>query len=262
MNSIVKAMLVVSVSSAAALGVLLALDRTNHQDATTALAASSVESPSPGSNLGRTPEYDYDPPAPGTYKLPVLQSAEDGLVVGPNGKALHLHELLDGRVAILSFIYTRCSDPKACLRATGVLSQLHELSRQDPTVARNLTLITLSFDPGYDTPEVMERYGSVFRRGEGGAEWLFLTTRSQADLQPLLAAYGQRVDKRKKPSSLGPYQHTLKVYLIDPKARIRNIYSYGLLDPRLVLADVKTLVQEGKELAGSRTRLSQHEVGT
>jgi len=199
--------------------------------------------------FGRTEEYNYDPPVPGTYDLPVLQDASDGTVVAPDGKPVNLHELLDGRVAILSFIYTRCSDPKACLRASGVLSQLQLFSRMAPSLKDKFQLITLSFDPGYDTPEVMKRYGHVFSQGEDGADWMFLTTRSYEDLRPLLKAYGQRVDKRTKPSALGPYQHTLRVYLIDSQKRIRNIYSYGLLDPRLVLADVQTLLLKERKSA-------------
>ena len=215
-------------------------------------AAESVSDTSePQLKLGRTDEYDYDAPNPGTYDLPVLQDASNGTVVAPDGKPVQLHTLLDGRVAILSFIYTRCSDPRACLRASGVLSQLQQLSRQDKSVANKLQLITLSFDPGYDTPEVMERYGRVFSRHDGGADWMFLTTRSYDELRPLLAAYGQRVDKRTKPSALGPYQHTLRVYLIDSQKRIRNIYSYGLLDPRLVMADVKTLLLENTQLSSN-----------
>lgn len=213
------------------------------------VASADANSPGPQTTLGRTEEYDYDAPAPGTYQLPVLQEASDGTVVGPGGKPVSLHKLLDGRVAILSFIYTRCTDPRACLRASSVLSELQQLSRRDPLVQDNLQLLTLSFDPGYDTPEVMERYGQVFSRDEGGAHWLFLTTRNSDDLQPLLKAYGQRVDKRTKPSALGPYQHTLRVYLIDSQKRIRNIYSYGLLDPRLVMADVQTLLLEEKGVA-------------
>lgn len=206
----------------------------------------SVREAQPQTAAGRTEEYDYDAPVAGSYTLPVLQAASDGTVVAPDGRPVRLHELLDGRIAILSFIYTRCSDPRACLRASGTLRELQQLSRQDPSLKDRLKLITLSFDPGYDTPEVMERYGRVFSQSEGGADWLFLTTRGYDDLQPLLAAYGQRVDKRTKPSVLGPYQHTLRVYLIDSQKRIRNIYSYGLLDPRLVLADVQTLLQEAQ----------------
>jgi cytochrome oxidase Cu insertion factor (SCO1/SenC/PrrC family) len=38
--------------------------------------------------------------------------------------------------------------------------------------------------------------------------------------------------------------HTLRVFLIDRDGNIRNIYSSGTLDPRLVLADVRTLMLE------------------
>ena len=69
-------------------------------------------------------------------------------------------------------------------------------------------------------------------------------------IAPLLAAYGQRVDKRKKPSATGPYQHPLRVYLIDDRQQIRNIYSFGLLDPRLVITDVQTLLAERSGATG------------
>jgi cytochrome oxidase Cu insertion factor (SCO1/SenC/PrrC family) len=192
----------------------------------------------------RTAEDDYDVPAPGTYQLPVLQAARDGIVLGAGGVPVKLHELMRDRVVVLSFIYTRCADPKACLRASGALSELQRISRRHPDLARKLLLVTLSFDPGFDTPEVMGRYGRVFASGDGGAEWLFLTTRSQEALRPLLEAYGQRVDRRKTFSALGPYYHPLRVYLIDAKQQVRNIYSYGLLDPRLVATDVQTLLME------------------
>lgn len=195
----------------------------------------------------RTPEYDYDIPSPGSYTLPVIQSAADGTVLGTDGQSVRLHDLVAGRVVILSFIYTRCTDPRACLRATGVLREVQSLSAALPGVADRLLLLTLSFDPAHDRPEVMKRYGRVSLEKGQGAEWLFLTTRSPEDLAPLLDAYGQRVNARKTFSPLGPYQHNLRVYLIDGRQQVRNIYSYGLLDPRLVVADVQTVLLEARD---------------
>jgi cytochrome oxidase Cu insertion factor (SCO1/SenC/PrrC family) len=192
----------------------------------------------------RSAEYDYDVPKPGSYQLPVLQPAADGTVLGTNGVPVNLHELMRGRVVVLSFIYTRCTDPKACMRATGVLSELQRLSRQIPGLADKLLLLTLSFDPAHDSPEVMARYGRVSLAYGDGAEWLFLTTRSRFELTPLLEAYGQRVDKRKQADAKGPYYHPLRVYLIDQTRQVRNIYSFGLLDPRLVVTDMLTLIDE------------------
>lgn len=199
----------------------------------------------------RTEEYDYEVPSAGSYKLPVLQPASDGLVLGVNGKPVKLHDLISDRIVVLSFIYTRCTDPKACMRATGVLSELQRASREYPALAKKLLLVTLSFDPAHDSPEVMERYGKV-ALGEGqGADWLFLTTRNAQELKPLLDAYGQRVDRRKTFSASGPLYHPLRVYLIDGQRQIRNIYSYGLLDPRLVITDAQTLLIEDASRTGT-----------
>ncbi|HUS35035.1 MAG TPA: SCO family protein [Verrucomicrobiae bacterium] len=191
----------------------------------------------------RTPEYDYDIPVAGEYELPVLQSATDGLVLGTNGAPTKLRNLMSERIVVLSFIYTRCSDPKACMRATGALNELQRIAKTRPDLADKLLLITLSFDPAHDTPEIMQRYGQIFGRSEG-VEWLFITTRSQTDLDPLLAGYGQIVERRKDGSKGPPFYHPLRVYLIDQHQRVRNIYSYGLLDPRLVATDVETLLLE------------------
>ncbi len=211
---------------------------------TTASAHAGLESQRSELSLPRTAEYDYDVPEPGSYTLPVLKAAADSAVLESDGKPVRLHDLADGRITILSFIYTRCADPRACLRASGVLSQLQQLTLAEPAVATNLLLLTLSFDPMHDTPEVMSRYGAVFNGKQGGAEWLFLTTQSRDQLVPLLERYGQQVDRAKPGNATGPYNHQLRVYLIDSQKRIRNIYSYGLLDPRLVMTDVRTLLME------------------
>lgn len=190
-------------------------------------------------------EYDYDPPVPGSYSLPTIQPAADGEVLDADGNPHRLRKLLDGRITILSFIYTRCADPKACPLASGILHQVHRLSAKDPALAENLLLLTFSFDPDHDTPRVMAGYGDLLKSREQAADWKFLTTGSTSELAPILQAYGQRVDRKKNPADTkGPFYHNLRVYLIDGQGRIRNIYSQGLLDPRLLLADIRTLILE------------------
>lgn len=108
-----------------------------------------------------------------------------------------------------------------------------------------MRLVSISFDPEYDTPQRLAVYSGNVREEKSGCEWRFVNAKSGAELQPILAAYGQAVDKRANASDpQGPLYHTLRVFLIDREGRIRNIYSSGTLDPRLVLADVKTLLLE------------------
>ena len=201
-------------------------------------------------DLSRDSEYDYDPPAPGSYSLPVIKPAADGALLDSNNKSVSLRDLTRGRITVLSFIYTRCAAPKACPYATGVLSQIHDLSVDDKTLAKSMHLVSLSFDPEYDTPQRLAAYSENVRDQKSGCDWSFATAKSRAELQSILAAYDQAVDKRTNPADpQGPLYHTVRVFLIDKEGRIRNIYSSGTLDPRLVLADVKTLLLEQAKLS-------------
>lgn len=216
----------------------------------TLLTVASTRFAALAADLPRTVEHDYDPPTPGTYSLPVVKPAADGEVLDANNTPLRLRDLTRGRITVLSFIYTRCASPKACPYATGVLMNLHRLSKEDAALAREMRLVSLSFDPGSDTPQRMKAYSALAGDGTHGAEWRFLTTASAEKLRPILDAYGQAVDKKKNPlDPTGPLNHTLRVFLIDREGRIRNIYSSGTLDRRLVLADVKTLLIESERSA-------------
>jgi protein SCO1 len=145
----------------------------------------------------------------------------------------------------LGFIYTRCTAPKACPYATNVFGQLQLVSAKDKALAKNMRLVSLSFDPEHDTPQHLAEYSEWVRETKSGCEWRFATAKSRADLEPILNGYGQAVDKRSNENDpQGPLYHILRVFLIDREGRIRNIYSSGTLDPRLLLADVKTLLLE------------------
>jgi len=164
-----------------------------------ALAIVTFSRPALAADLARTTDHDYDAPAPGSYTLPVVKPAPDGEVLDSRGRPMRLRELTRGRVTVMSFIYTRCAAAKACPYATGVLTQLHRLSAEDRDLAKNLRLVSMSFDPGNDTPARMAAYSALADGRNPASEWRFLTARSQAELEPILEAYGQAVDKRRNP---------------------------------------------------------------
>lgn len=204
---------------------------------------------SSAADFARDPDYDYEPPRPGSYTLPVVKLASDGALLDTDNNPVNLRDLTHGRITVLSFIYTRCAAPKACPYATGVLGQLYDFSAKDIALAKNMRLVSISFDPEYDTPQHLAAYSENVREAKSGCEWRFVTAKSRANLEPILAGYDQAVDKRANElDPQGPLYHMLRVFLIDRAGRIRNIYSSSTLDPRLVLADVKTLLlEEGKK---------------
>ena len=203
-------------------------------------------------DTARTARYDYDAPTPGTYTLPIIKHAADGALLDSAAKPVRLTDLTRGRVTVMSFIYTRCAAANACPYATGVLMQLHRETADDRALAKQLRLVSMSFDPVNDTPERMAAYSKLTSERPTAAPWHFVTTRSQAELQPILDAYGQAVDKKENPRDpTGPLNHTLRVFLIDRDGNIRNIYSSGTLDLRLVLADARTLMLESVRTAST-----------
>jgi cytochrome oxidase Cu insertion factor (SCO1/SenC/PrrC family) len=220
------------------------------------LAASSVRAHDPQRHIvpedrvelsfGRSEDYDYDPPEPGSYRLPALGPAADGVLLDSRGRETRLRQALAGHVTVLAFIYTRCSDPKGCPLSMALLHDLDYVAENDPAVGKALRLITVSFDPAHDTPEVMADYAAGLA-GQGSAEgrWLFLTARGPEELAPILEAYGQPIGaKQDAEDPFGPLTHQLRVFLIDRDGQIRNIYSLGFLDPRLVISDLRTLLLE------------------
>jgi cytochrome c peroxidase len=193
----------------------------------------------------------FGTPAPGTYALPPLGEAADGEVLTSEGAPARLHDLFGGRVVLLSFVYTHCSDAEGCPLATAVLHRVGRRLAEEPALADRVRLLSLSFDPERDTPEVMHRYAESF---SGGSDWRFLTGRSEAALRPLLDAYGQtlRADVDAEGNELGTISHLLRVVLIDSARRVRQIYSASFLDADALVADVKTLLLE--QAAAPRAR--------
>ena len=216
-----------------------------------AARAHDAKAPAPGDerpelSFGRSEQYDYDPPDPGSYSLPAIKPAPDGRVLDSKGGLHQLHTLMDGRITVLAFIYTRCSDPQGCPLAISLLYDLQFVARRDPAIGDGLRLMALSFDVEHDSPEVLADYAGAAHKDHGAAgDLLFLTARSEAELGPILEAYGQPIGRKLDAADpFGPYTHQLRVFLIDPEQRIRNIYSLGFLDPRLVATDIRTLLLE------------------
>jgi len=188
----------------------------------------------------------FTAPEPGSYRLPPLGTAADGDVVDSHGQPRRLHDVFAGRIVLLAFIYSSCSDPNGCPLATAVMHGVYNAALKDPALKDQLKLASLSFDPLRDTPEQLAEYSSYLTKPEAADNWEFLTTASPVQLEPILAAYDQAVQVEPGPDGepSGNFAHVLRVFLIDERHRIRNIYSASFLHRDLVLSDVRTLLLE------------------
>ena len=193
-------------------------------------------------------ELGYPLPPVGSYELPPLGRASDGQVLDTNGESRRLFDLFGRGYTLMAFIYSSCNDVDGCPLTSHVFYKIKAAMKYDAELADGLKLISLSFDPEIDTPSVMALYGNNFRYAGNVGEWQFLTTSSNETLAPILDAYNQQLlPQTDSDGQRVGYSHVLRVFLIDPERRIRNIYNVDFLHHELIINDVKTLMAEGSE---------------
>jgi cytochrome oxidase Cu insertion factor (SCO1/SenC/PrrC family) len=204
-------------------------------------------------SFGPSAGYAFRLPQPGSYALPPIKAAAGGRVLDENGHARELRNVVRGRITVLAFIYTRCGD--VCPAATLQIAALQDLAAREPDISKRMHLVSMSFDPDPDTPEVMSEHAAHWRSKELAApDWKFLTAPGTDALAPILAAYDQTVaPKQDAKAPTGPLHHIFRAFLIDRAGAIRNIYSLDFLDPELVMADVKSLLIEEKLIESPAT---------
>jgi len=175
--------------------------------------------------------------------LPPIQRVSEAWLLGSDGEPAPLLGLAPGEVAVVSFVYLSCGE--ACPLATATLHHLDAEVAADPELAARVQLVTASFDPARDTPEAMARLERSLRPK---GRWRFVTASDAAHIAPILADFGQDAvwipGVQDADSDL--LRHVLKVFLVDASGSVRNIYSTGLLDRRLLLNDLRTLLIENR----------------
>jgi protein SCO1 len=183
---------------------------------------------------------EFVAPPPGSYVLHAIMPAPEAPVLDLEGRRRPLARFTSGKITLLGFIYTSCADAQGCPLAYQVFHTVRHRVSEDRQLRARVRLVSLSFDPARDTPARMREYAEGVPRS--GVEWAFLTTESPRTLLPLLDGFGQDVRlERDARGPAGPFAHTLKVFLLDPRGVVREIYTTSYLFPDVILNDIATL---------------------
>jgi cytochrome c peroxidase len=186
---------------------------------------------------------NFVPPAAGSYELPAVKRVAGFVLKDSTGRAVDTERITAGKVAVVSFIYTACPERLGCPLASLALQDLQGRLKE-AGLHRDVALLSISFDPGRDSPAQLAKYARVY--GADPAFWRFMTAPSTRVLEGVLESYGQDRAPVYDPRGrfTGRYSHVLKVFLLDRDGYIRNIYSAGFLVPDLVVNDIKTVLAD------------------
>ena len=117
---------------------------------------------------------------------------------------------LRGDYLVLNFIFTRCTVPTFCPAATSRMIRLQREAEE--AGVENLRLITITFDPEYDTPGILRYYADT--RGIDNDWHTFLTGDPQA-IRDLMKQFG--ILTKEEDNTI---THTMNTLLVDPRGKI------------------------------------------
>jgi protein SCO1 len=144
----------------------------------------------------------------------------DFTLVNQDGRAIHLSDFA-GKALLVTFIYTRCPMPDFCPRLSSQFAHIHNELKKNPGDYAQTHLLTISFDPKYDTPAVLRKYGLAYLEGDesGFSQWDFASA-NPADLRRLAQAFGLEYDQEDNQIS-----HTMNIALLAPDGTVAKIWS-------------------------------------
>jgi protein SCO1/2 len=160
-------------------------------------------------------------------------------LINQNGKPIKINDSR-GHVLLLTFIYTRCPMPDQCTLMSENFAAIDQALSKQPDLYNKTHLLSISFDPDYDTPSVLRSYGAAHTgrySDENFAHWEFATgTKDQ--VKGIAQFFGLRYWE-------GNDQiiHSLRTVVITPEGKVFKVYRGNDWKPEEILADVKAILK-------------------
>ncbi len=178
------------------------------------------------------PTVQYHVPQPGDV-------VPDFHLLNQSGKRIHLDQFR-GRVVLLTFIYTRCPLADFCPRMSSNFAEIDNALATDRSIYAKTHLLSISFDPKYDTPTVLRSYGGAHTgrfTNEDFAHWDFAAP-ALADLAPLEQYFDVGVTTG-DPADAASVMHSLSTVLVGRDGKVIAWYPSNEWKPADVIAQMK-----------------------
>jgi protein SCO1/2 len=179
------------------------------------------------------------------YHVPALGDAvPDFKFLNQSGERISIGDF-KGKVLLVTFIYTRCPLPDFCPRMSQYFARIDKALAADPTLYAKTHLLSVSFDPDYDTPAVLRSYGGAYTQNytqEKFAHWDFAAPAKDDGGKSDQEAVDKFFDVGVTPEKDHTITHSLSTVVIGPDGKVFKWYPTNDWTPEQVLSDVKELV--------------------
>lgn len=193
---------------------------------------------------------DYKPAV--QYHVPTAGDAvPDFHLLNQSSRTIHLAQF-QGKVLLLTFIYTRCPLADFCPRMSRNFAEVDQSLAADPALYKQTHLLSISFDPAYDTPKVLRSYGGAYT-GQYTKE-KFLHWDFAAPTEKELPAITQYFDVGVTPGDNKTLVHSLSTVLIGKDGKVIAWYPDNDWKPADIVAQIKQAAGAGDLPSAKATR--------
>ena len=159
------------------------------------------------------------------------ETVRDAPLVDEDGRPRPLSSYRGKRV-VLTFIYTRCPDAEFCPLMNQQFAALQREIAAAPALS-DVQLLSVSFDPGYDTTEVLKAFAKM--QNADPKIWHFVTAPAE-DVKRFAAQFGLSVTSDGSPILI----HNLATAVIDAQGRLLTLRSTNQWKPADIVAQLAT----------------------
>jgi len=177
----------------------------------------------------------------GVPLLKIGDTVADSTFLDQDGRARRLADY-SGNVLALTFIYTRCPLPNFCPLMDRHFAAVQEAIKMDESLKGGARLLSITFDPAYDSPEVLRKHGVSLNADF--EIWKFLTGEGESFMS-FTEQFGLTAIAEDNDPSV--YIHTLRTAVIGPNGELVKLYQGNEWTPEGLVNVLKESVREHEE---------------
>jgi protein SCO1/2 len=160
-------------------------------------------------------------PVPKAMHIPETgEQVPNFALINQNGRRIRVGDYR-GKTLLITFFYTRCPLNDYCPRVNGNFAALDKSLAKSPALYAKTHLLSISFDPEHDTPEVLRSYGAAYTERyskEDFKHWEFASAPAK-EMKEVADFFGVFYEK-----DSDRITHSLSTAIIGPDGKIEGWY--------------------------------------
>ena len=157
----------------------------------------------------------------------------DCILTNQSGRAFHLGEF-KGRALSFTFFFSRCPLPTFCPLMNRNLAAVQRALQSEVT-RTNWQLLSISFDPEFDTPAHLSDYARIYQNDP--RHWNFATSGPE-EIHKIGGAFGLMFW-----SENGTISHNLRTVVVDASGRVQKVFTDNEWQPTDLVLEMKKAME-------------------